>query len=80
MTGSSAAGKLVLFFIFAYSPCYNLGYNALTYSKHGKLLMSNANVLIVVAAAFLVELFPFAVRSRGISIFQFFGRGAGFFR
>lgn len=30
-------------------------------------------------AAFLVELFPFAVRSRGITIFQLFGRGAGFF-
>lgn len=29
--------------------------------------------------AYLVELFPFAVRSRGISVFQFFGRGAGFF-
>lgn len=29
--------------------------------------------------AFLVELFPFAVRSRGITIFQLFGRLAGFF-
>jgi hypothetical protein len=27
------AGKLVLFFIYLYSPCYNMGYNALTYSK-----------------------------------------------
>jgi MFS family permease len=33
VTGSLAAGKLVIFFIFLYSPCYNLGYNALTYSK-----------------------------------------------
>ena len=32
-TGSTAAGKAVIFFIFAYSPCYNIGYNALTYSK-----------------------------------------------
>lgn len=32
-TGAVAAGNAVLFFIFAYSPCYNLGYNALTYSK-----------------------------------------------
>lgn len=29
--------------------------------------------------AFLVELFPFAVRARGITIFQLFGRLAGFF-
>lgn len=29
--------------------------------------------------AFLVELFPFAVRARGITIFQLFGRGANFF-
>lgn len=29
--------------------------------------------------AFLVELFPFAQRAKGITIFQFFGRGAGFF-
>ena len=28
---------------------------------------------------YLVELFPFAERSRGIAIEQFFGRGAGFF-
>jgi hypothetical protein len=26
-----------------------------------------------------VELFPFAQRAKGITIFQFFGRGAGFF-
>jgi hypothetical protein len=27
------AAVAVLFFIFAYSPCYNIGNNALTYSK-----------------------------------------------
>jgi hypothetical protein len=27
------AAKLTIFFIFAYSPWYNIGYNALTYSK-----------------------------------------------
>jgi hypothetical protein len=46
--------------MFAYSPCYNMGYNALTYT-------------------FLVELYPYATRSRGIALFQLFGRGAGFF-
>jgi hypothetical protein len=59
-TKSIAAGNLVIFWMFAYSPCYNLGYNALTYT-------------------FLVELYPFATRSRGLSLFQLFGRGANFF-
>ncbi|PNS16848.1 hypothetical protein CAC42_4812 [Sphaceloma murrayae] len=59
-TASAAAGNLVIFWMFAYSPCYNTGYNALTYT-------------------FLVELWPFAQRSRGIAFFQLFGRGAGFF-
>jgi len=56
----TAVGNLVIFWMFAYSPCYNMGYNALTYT-------------------FLVELYPFATRARGIALFQLFGRGAGFF-
>lgn len=59
-TKSAVSAKLTIFFIFLYSPCYNIGYNALTYT-------------------YLVELFPFAQRAKGITIFQFFGRGAGFF-
>ena len=31
---NKAAGVATIFFIFAYSPCYNIGYNALTYSKY----------------------------------------------
>lgn len=30
---SEVAAKITIFFIFAYQPCYNIGYNALTYSK-----------------------------------------------
>ena len=30
---SQVAAKITIFFIFAYQPCYNIGYNALTYSK-----------------------------------------------
>jgi len=30
---NQAANIAVLFFIYAYSPCYNMGYNALTYSE-----------------------------------------------
>ncbi|KAE8449216.1 hypothetical protein EG329_008383 [Mollisiaceae sp. DMI_Dod_QoI] len=57
---NSAAGIAVLFFIFFFSPWYNIGNNALAYT-------------------YMVELFPYAQRSRGISIEQFFVRGAGFF-
>lgn len=57
---NSAAGKLSIFWIYAYTPAYNIGYNALTYT-------------------YLVELMPYAERSRGIAMFQFFGRGAAFF-
>jgi sugar porter (SP) family MFS transporter len=59
-TKSKASSAGVLFLIFLYSPCYNICYNALTYT-------------------FLVELFPFAIRARGIAIFQWWGRGASFF-
>ncbi|EPS27166.1 hypothetical protein PDE_02109 [Penicillium oxalicum 114-2] len=59
-TKSHAAAVLTIFFIFAYSPAYNLGYNALTYT-------------------YLIELFPYVGRSRGLSWFQFYGRGASFF-
>lgn len=55
-----AAGKMVIFFIFLYSPAYNIGFNSLTYT-------------------YLVELFPYAERTRGLAFFQFFGRGAAFF-
>jgi hypothetical protein len=58
---SVAAGKVVIFFIFVYALCYNIGYNALTYT-------------------YLVELFPYTIRSRGITVFQFWGRGAACFR
>jgi hypothetical protein len=49
-----------LFFFFAYSPCYNIGNNSLTYT-------------------YLVEIFPYAQRTMGIGIEQFFGKAAGFF-
>ncbi|WYZ45121.1 hypothetical protein EsH8_VIII_000437 [Colletotrichum jinshuiense] len=57
---NQAASITTIFFIFMYSPCYNIGYNALTYT-------------------YLVELWPYALRSRGISLFQLFGRLASFF-
>ncbi|KAL3457208.1 putative MFS sugar transporter [Aspergillus heterothallicus] len=59
-TQVKAAAVLTILFIFLYSPAYNIGYNALTYT-------------------YLVELFPYFGRSRGISWYQFFSRGAGFF-
>ncbi|KAL7282766.1 hexose transporter [Trametes coccinea BRFM310] len=60
MTASQAASRTVIAFIFLYSPAYNMGYNALTYT-------------------YLVELFPFHARAKGIAVFQWWGRAAGFF-
>ncbi|KAK3317131.1 general substrate transporter [Cercophora scortea] len=57
---NNAANIAVLFFIYAYSPCYNMGYNALTYT-------------------YMVEIWPYSERSRGIAVFQLFGRLAAFF-
>ncbi|KAF1973440.1 general substrate transporter [Bimuria novae-zelandiae CBS 107.79] len=57
---NSAASAASMFFIFAYQPCYNIGFNALTYT-------------------YMVEVWPYMERSRGIAIFQLFGRLAGFF-
>ncbi|ORY71664.1 general substrate transporter [Pseudomassariella vexata] len=57
---SQVAAKLCLFWIYAYQPCYNIGFNALTYT-------------------FLVEVFPYASRARGLAVYQFFGKAAQFF-
>ncbi|KAL4784186.1 general substrate transporter [Aspergillus varians] len=59
-TEARAAAIMTIVFIFLYSPAYNLGYNALTYT-------------------YLIEIFPYVGRSRGLSWFQFYGRGASFF-
>ncbi|KAF1850131.1 hexose transporter-like protein [Cucurbitaria berberidis CBS 394.84] len=59
-TKRAEPARLVIAIIFIYQACYNIGYNALTYT-------------------FLVELFPFTQRAKGITIFQFFGRSAAFF-
>ncbi|ORY13624.1 general substrate transporter [Clohesyomyces aquaticus] len=55
-----SAGIASVFFIFIYQPCYNIGFNALTYT-------------------YMVEVWPYMERSRGIAVFQLFGRLAGFF-
>ncbi|OBZ70267.1 Lactose permease [Grifola frondosa] len=60
LDNSQAASRAVIAFIFLYSPAYNIGYNALTYT-------------------YLVELFPYHARAKGISVFQWWGRAAGFF-
>jgi len=71
------ASILALFFIFAHSPMYNIGNNALTYSMYSRV--DELSYKTDTIAAYLVELFPFAERARGISVEQFFGRVAGFF-
>ncbi|SPO01577.1 related to hexose transporter protein [Cephalotrichum gorgonifer] len=57
---NNGAGISALFWYFSYSPCYNIGNNALTYT-------------------YLIELWPYAQRSRGIGVQQIFGKLAGFF-
>ncbi len=57
---NAAAGISGLFWYFAFSPCYNIGNNALTYT-------------------YLVELWPYSHRSRGIGVQQIFGKLGGFF-
>ncbi|KAG5634047.1 hypothetical protein H0H81_003635 [Sphagnurus paluster] len=61
-TKSQESSKAVIAYVLydLAIPCYNMAYNALTYT-------------------FLVELFPFQVRAKGIAVFQWFGRMAGFF-
>jgi len=57
---NTGAGISGLVWYFAFSPCYNIGNNALTYT-------------------YLVELWPYSHRSRGIGVQQIFGKLAGFF-
>lgn len=73
---NKAASNATLFFILAYSPAYNIGYNALTYSKRTPTPSPQALsvMMLRLLTAYLVELWPFALRSRGITFFQFFGR------
>lgn len=72
---NKSAGIAALFFYFAYAPCYSLGNNALTYSK----FFSNQFERLLTALAYLIELFPYAQRTRGIGIEQIFGKAGGFF-
>jgi hypothetical protein len=72
--GSSRA---VIAFIFLYQPAYNMAFNALTYSTSPLTFHSYIKTDLFVA--YLVEVFPFHVRAKGIAIFQVFSRLAGFF-
>lgn len=81
---SEVAAKLSLFWIYAYSPAYNLCFNALTYSEFSYLQYKPAGVVWCstdgnMMTAYLIEIFPFAQRARGIAIFQFWGKAAQFF-
>jgi len=60
ITKSNAAGIATIFFIFLYTPCYNIAYNALTY-------------------VYLVELWPYYARTKGITWFQLCSRTASTF-
>ena len=55
-----AASISALIWFFAYTPCYNLGDNALVYT-------------------YLIEIWPYAERSRGIGVQQIFNKSGAFF-
>jgi hypothetical protein len=75
-TTNHAASISALFWYFAYTVPYNLGNNALTYSKPpNSFPWHSANEV----SAFLIELFPYHVRTRGIGIEQVFGKVGLFF-
>lgn len=82
---NKSASIASLFFYFAYSPCYNIGNNALTYSKSCLRGRSFLNQPVdscwykLSLLAYLVELWPYAQRSRGIGVFQIWGKMAQFF-
>ncbi|KAG6829038.1 hypothetical protein H0H87_012808 [Tephrocybe sp. NHM501043] len=73
ISGDQASSRAVI------APCYNIAYNALTYSTHSIAILCDSRLYVWISTAFLVELFPFKVRAKGISVFQWFSRAAGFF-
>ena len=77
-TPNEAANATVLFFIFAYKPFYSIGYNVLCYSE-SKPVFGACLLYADLGKAYLVELWPYAQRSRGIAAFQLFSRLAAFF-
>jgi hypothetical protein len=66
-TTNKSAAVAVLFFIYFYSPWYNIGNNALAYSKTNFCFNGWK---LTIHQAYMVEIFPYAERSRGISIEQ----------
>jgi hypothetical protein len=79
INGDRAASKAVIAFIFIYSPAYNMACNALTYRTPFLRFHPNKFPDGNYCTAYLVELFPFHVRAKGIAIFQVFSRLAGAF-
>lgn len=68
-TTNHAASISALFWYFAYTVPYYLGNNALTYSETRHL---SSSFQLKKVSAFLIELFPYHVRTRGIGIEQVF--------
>ncbi|KAI9574380.1 hypothetical protein HD554DRAFT_2165878 [Boletus coccyginus] len=75
-THSVVSSHVVLVLIFVYYLAYAVGFSALTSSEFFAVRV--ATNLLTKRIAFLVELFPFHTRAKGIAIFQWWGRSAGF--
>ena len=63
--------------IFAFNPAYNLGYNALIYSEF--ILIIPGLRAHCICIAYLVEIFPFSSRARGLSVFLWWSKTTSFF-
>ena len=66
--------------ICLYSPAYAIGFNSLTYREYPSPVPYDfKSRYLKRIVAFLVELFPYHTRTKGITIFQVWVRFASFF-
>ena len=75
---NKAAANATLFLIWAYPAAYNIEFNALTYSNLPPNLFAVylpvGSYQLTPYIAYLVELWPYALRARGMILFQLSGR------
>lgn len=75
----AVAAKITIFFIFAYSPCYNIGYNALTYSKLNSFLREGLCFLLEPCTNFVIQrfLWNFSPSPSAQRVSRYFNSSAG---
>jgi len=78
IAGGDVASRATVAMIFLYPLAFNPGFNALTYGEYSAPYGFKSRQLKC-TVAYLVELFPYRTRARGITIFQAWTRSASFF-